>query len=280
MGQAALRPQVGVHIGEGATGTLDGTASGAVTDHVCDPGNCVGTSVGVEIVDPVLNPSVAPSTVVTNFDITGNDVGVAIEAREGLANPSPVLVGQNTISGNGTGVIVADADDSDAVAPNVSGTSNIISTNGAGVRNTAVVTIDLRRNWWGDASGPSDWSTGSGDSVSAGVQFFPWSTDAAFTAEAQCDLSGTNGADLLTGTDGTDIICGNKGPDRIVGFGGNDLLLGGRGDDVIKGGAGDDALLGSNGQDALQGHAGFDSMQGGPGLDTCSDSDAQTNSCP
>jgi Ca2+-binding RTX toxin-like protein len=139
------------------------------------------------------------------------------------------------------------------------------------VRNTSSAVLGLARNWWGDASGPSGWSIGIGDSVSANVRFFPWTTDAGFSATAACTITGTNAPEVLNGTTGNDIMCGKGGNDTLNGLGGNDLIMGDGGNDVLVGGPGNDAILGTAGNDTLKGGAGLDSLQGGDGTDTCSD---------
>lgn len=82
-----------------------------------------------------------------------------------------------------------------------------------------------------------------------------------------CDLTGTDGADVLTGTDAPETICGFGGNDVIDGGGGDDILLGASGDDELLGGDGDDELIGGAGKDQLDGGAGTDALYGGPGAD-------------
>jgi hypothetical protein len=129
--------------------------------------------------------------------------------------------------------------------------------------------LDARFNWWGHASGPSGWGNGSGQAVSAHVNFFPWALDRDFERLAKCRNRFTRGSDIIDGTAGNDILCGGGGDDIIRGRGGNDLLIGGSGDDLLKGGGGNDALIGGPGYDLLSGGAGFDSLQGWQDLDLC-----------
>jgi parallel beta-helix repeat protein len=51
---------------------------------------------------------------------------------------------------------------------------NAIVGNGAGITNTAAGTLNAECNWYGAANGPSGVGSGSGDSVSTGVDFNPW----------------------------------------------------------------------------------------------------------
>lgn len=76
--------------------------------------------------------------------------------------------------------------------------------------------------------------------------------------ESACDITGTDGPDVLEGTSASERICG---------FGGNDTIGGGGGDDVISGGAGADLLRGNAGNDRMGGGAGRDKVFGGGGSD-------------
>ena len=51
--------------------------------------------------------------------------------------------------------------------------NNIVGNTGYGVRSFDTA-IDAENNWWGDCSGPSGVGSGSGDSVSANVDYEPW----------------------------------------------------------------------------------------------------------
>jgi hypothetical protein len=57
--------------------------------------------------------------------------------------------------------------------------TNIVGNSGeAGLSNYATGTVDATENWWGAADGPSGEGSGSGDAVSAGVDFSPFLTSA------------------------------------------------------------------------------------------------------
>lgn len=45
-----------------------------------------------------------------------------------------------------------------------------------GVKNEAATVVDAENNWWGAADGPSGTGSGSGDGVSANVDYDPWQT--------------------------------------------------------------------------------------------------------
>ncbi len=60
-----------------------------------------------------------------------------------------------------------------------------IVTNQIGVQNnSALVDVNARYNWWGDASGPSGMGPGTGDSVSDRVLYDPWLTAADQASDA------------------------------------------------------------------------------------------------
>ncbi|NOZ28470.1 MAG: PKD domain-containing protein [Chloroflexi bacterium] len=121
-----------------------------------------------------------------------------------LKNASPRIEG-NQISGNaGDGIIAEEGSNpeivNNAITNNgrdgirtMSGSQptvrdNTFNGNAAfGLRNEDTsVTVDARGNWWGDASGPSGEGPGSGDAVSAGVDFTGWlPTPAGLTARAE-----------------------------------------------------------------------------------------------
>lgn len=80
-------------------------------------------------------------------------------------------------------------------------------------------------------------------------------------------LIGGRGNDTLHGGDGNDFISGGAGNDRLFGGRGNDLMDGGHGNDLMRGGRGNDLMLGGNGNDRLRGDRGDDLMFGGNGKD-------------
>lgn len=80
------------------------------------------------------------------------------------------------ITGSTVGILV---EGSDAAA---TGSCNQITGNTAGVNNTTTTVLNFEQNWWGAVNGPSGAGTGSGDTVSANVDFTPWSVNAACTS--------------------------------------------------------------------------------------------------
>ncbi len=75
--------------------------------------------------------------------------------------------------------------------------------------------------------------------------------------DAECDIAGTGGKDVLTGTSADETICGSGGMDTIDGGGGNDTLDGGNGKDTLdaRDGTGGDTLIGGRAKDSCMGDA-------------------------
>lgn len=89
---------------------------------------------------------------------------------------SPTITG-NTITGNGRNGILLDVphDGPGSVCYPLVHFNNIYNNTSYGVENKdSTVTLDATNNWWGDASGPSDVGLGTGDAVSANVDYEPW----------------------------------------------------------------------------------------------------------
>jgi VCBS repeat-containing protein/parallel beta-helix repeat protein len=122
----------------------------------------------------------------TNSEITDsgtgdpvNGVGIAIKSRDDGSNGPTSVTGVtltgNTITGNQRGIRLGEP----APATPNSGPSDvhinrnaIAGNTSGGIVNVTQTPADAECNWWGAANGPAP--TGSGDSVSSGVDFDPW----------------------------------------------------------------------------------------------------------
>ena len=155
--------------------------------------------------------------------------------------------------------------------------NQIIGNAAGGFQNDDVNSpVSAVRNWWGNSSGPSVWSIGTGQSVSASVDVFPWATNAARTTFRTCNKTAT-GPSLVTGTAGSEVICGTNGNNNLNGGGGRDLLLGLGGNDNLSGGTGtsNDVMIGDN-----VGFAGTDTLNGQGGASDFGDGRGGTDSAP
>ncbi len=98
-----------------------------------------------------------------------------VETPDGIrlvSYASDVYVVGNALTSNARGCVVS----GDApVAPSVKVNFNSIHANiSYGVQNLSDGRLDATNNWWGANNGPGGVGGGSGDGVSAGVQYDPW----------------------------------------------------------------------------------------------------------
>jgi hypothetical protein len=260
-------------------GAFGGAGVGAYTDvDVSDNviSNLGGTRLGISLRNGAGAPGTAgeiSDATVTDNQISGSDAAGSKAIRLGG------LVSNATVTGNT--IQNVDRAFSGELTSGVGPTGTLLNDNSfssdlSGVFWQGTEVLDATENWWGAASGPlgstagppASWGVGTGDAVSAEVDFFPWYTNSGMTTLRACDLTATPGVKLF-GTKNADVLCGSASGDTINGKGGKDLILGGGGADALKGGPGDDALIGDAGDDRLAGNDGFDSLQGRAGTDKC-----------
>ncbi|HHY54570.1 MAG TPA: DUF11 domain-containing protein [Chloroflexi bacterium] len=101
-----------------------------------------------------------------------------------------------TISGNGEdGIRISGGSGSAFIG------TGIYNNAGMGLNNTTVQTVTATYNWWGDLSGPGGQGPGSGDEVSANVEYTPWlSAEGCFTGLfIHKTAEDVNGAPLYAG---------------------------------------------------------------------------------
>jgi hypothetical protein len=207
----------------------------------------------------------------SNIIVGPSNVGVEAYSFNPSAQTTGGVLTGNRIARNKIDVELQS--DPGAAGLNVSGSNNSFMGTADGVVNRTDTFINFIHNYWRTASGPSDWSTGTGTKVSAGVSFFPWFTDSGLTTLSACTAA----------TAGNDILCGTSGNNTLSGGAGNDLILGFAGNDTLNGGPGNDAVIGHGGNDTLNGDADADSMQGVVGNDTCNPGTGpgdRTATCP
>ena len=130
---------------------------------------------------------------VTNLVISGNTVTTSRDqfsaALRFEGNDSNVTIQNNNVYFNPGPAIRSDEKDAPAPSTQFTVTNNNFYGNSFAYANpgdslivaagTYTGTMDARNNWWGDASGPSDNGTGTGDGISTGgndVVYSPWST--------------------------------------------------------------------------------------------------------
>jgi uncharacterized repeat protein (TIGR01451 family) len=129
---------------------------------------------------------------------------------------------------------------------------------------TVTINIDVTPNTPGQITNFAAVSSATGDSSTANNSDTELTT---VNAGGPCDLSGTNGADVIIGTHGSERICSLGGNDGVRALGGNDTVILGRGDDVARLGGGNDVGRGGGGGDFIAGGPGNDEITSGSGND-------------
>jgi parallel beta-helix repeat protein len=122
----------------------------------------------ISLKDGVSNVIVRDNQVYENDGLgTGSGRGIGVDGTS-----SNVSIVDNNIKDNaGGGIKVM------GTATGWQASDNCIYGNtGYGAENTTGATLDFERNWWGRGDGPSGVGPGSGDAVSADVDFDPWLT--------------------------------------------------------------------------------------------------------
>ena len=150
----------GIELGGGATATITGNT---ITN--CDVSTCGWASAGI-LVTTYFGAGTAAN--ITGNTLTGNEYGIAIGYDAG--DTSVVTAHFNNISGN---------------------TDGVDTTSGT-------VTTDATYNWWGDNSGPGGVGPGTGDTVSANVNYDSWTTEKT-TSTGTGTASVTPSAGNITG---------------------------------------------------------------------------------
>jgi hypothetical protein len=202
---------------------------------------------------------------ITSSDLSGGEVGIEIAQYNGQTTaPADTVTGDTIIGASTDAILVAsDGMSGDKPVKLTATTSSFDTSNMGGVANESSSILTVTDDWWGDASGPSVWSFGSGSSVSSDVNFFPWATDSGFGGEEACTTTSTS----KTTTGSNVVLCAkagsynvylaNGGSNSVLLIGnnnGNDTLVGSStGETWIIGGLhGNNTINGSNGTGYIQ----------------------------
>lgn len=204
------------------------------------------------------------TTLVTSA-LTGGEVGIETDQYSAQTTPAVATATSDTITGATEDAILLASDRTAGdKAPKLTvAKSSLGTTNAGGIVNQSFSVVTATNNWWGDPTGPSDWSFGTGSSVSADVSFFPWATDSGFSGTEPCTTgttvkstsndqvlcapSGSSNAFLANGGTGNVLLIGNGGNDQLVGTaatGSETWIIGGK--------AGANAINGKGGTGFIQ----------------------------
>lgn len=164
-------------IGLTPTGQAAGVANGVVIRDL------EATSTGNQIARNTIGGATtairatASSATVAIYD---NVLGTDTTRTSPFPNTTGISLGQSglyrvhdNVVANSTSVGISLAD---SAAFTADSQNNCVIGNAAGVQNGTGSIVPFEYNWWGDPSGPSGVGPGSGDSVSANVDYDPWDT--------------------------------------------------------------------------------------------------------
>jgi hypothetical protein len=201
----------------------------------------------------------------TSSHLSGGEVGIEVAQYTGQTAAPQDTTTSNTITGASQDAVLVASDGVSGDEPvSLSATSSKFPTsNAAGVANQSTSAVTVTGDWWGAASGPSAWSFGTGSSVSADVDFFPWATNALLTHHKSCATAATkittgNGV-VLCAKAGTNAYLANAGSGHVLLIGntntGNDQLVGSSAGGetwIIGNTSGANAINGNNGTGYIQ----------------------------
>ncbi|MGA8848407.1 MAG: right-handed parallel beta-helix repeat-containing protein [Dehalococcoidia bacterium] len=168
------------------------------------------------------------NTQVKHNTITGyvKGAGMGFESHYGRPLSENVNVESNNFTKNSFGIYVFDTQTKlTGIAVNF---NNIFDNSWFGVRNDGNATLDATRNWWGANDGPGSAGPGTGDAVSAHVDFEPWLGAAPVTLKTETVTDDTvdakDEADTEVAVNGTAAVtvaqlAGNPGGKAPTGFG-------------------------------------------------------------
>jgi hypothetical protein len=204
-------------------------------------------------------------TTLNHAALSGGEVG--IETDQGSYQTTPAIsaaTGDTFTGASEDAILVASDHTAGDKAPKLTvATSSLGTTNAGGLENDSTSVATAKNDWWGAPTGPGHWSFGTGSSVSADVNFFPWYTDSAMTTPESCKTgtsvtSDSNDQVLCAPSDGSNAFLANGGTGNVllVGNTGNDQLVGttaaGGETWIISGTGGSNAINGKGGVGFIQ----------------------------
>lgn len=204
-------------------------------------------------------------TTLNHSVLSGGEVGIETDQGSYQTTPAVSAANGDTFTGaSEDAVLVASDHTAGDKAPKLTvATSSLGTTNGGGLENDSTSVATAKNDWWGAQTGPGHWSFGTGSSVSADVNFFPWYTDSAMTTPESCKTgtsvtSDSNDQVLCAPSDGSNAFLANGGT-------GNVLLIGNTGNDQLVGttAAGGETWIisGTGGSNAINGKGGVGFIQ-------------------
>lgn len=141
-----------------------------------------------------------------NTTITSNTISRNTASGFRLrADETNTIIRGNNITGNNTsdvatagGILIENDADVSQITANF---NNIVGNKQYGILNNGINGLDASNNWWGDSSGPSGVGSGSGDAVSANVDYDPWTGAEIENSKTGSVTDGTLDAKAEAGTE-------------------------------------------------------------------------------
>ena len=204
-------------------------------------------------------------TTINNSRLSNGEVGIETDQGSYQTTPAVSVANGDTITGTSEDAILIASDHTtgDPKPKLTVATSSFDTSNAGGIENDSTSVATAKKNWWGDASGPGDWSFGTGSTVSADVNFFPWFTNAAMSTTETCK-SGTT----VRSTGNDQVLCAPAGTANAFlenNGTGNVLLIGNGGNDQLVGTSAANGetwiISGTGGANAINGRAGVGFIQ-------------------
>lgn len=162
--------------------SINGTVPVTVSGNTITPNRAALVGNGYTRVDGIYITNT--STVSPNISITGNTISNALR---GISHTTPAVpsITCNLITGNDTGIYIGtDIQFGGTTSSSTNGVNisqnNIVGNSAFGVQNDTGIVSNAENNYWGAANGPGP--SGSGNNVSANVDFTPFLTSAATCA--------------------------------------------------------------------------------------------------
>jgi hypothetical protein len=172
----------------------------------------------------------------TNSTLSGGEVGIETDQGSYQTTPAVSAASSDTITGASEDAVLIDSDHTmgDKAPKLTVAKSSFDASNNGGILNRSFSVATAKNNWWGDPTGPSVWSFGTGSPVSADVNFFPWAKNAALSSFESCTTGTTE-----TSTANDQVLCAPSGSANAF------LANGGTGNVLLIGNAGNDQLVGT-----------------------------------
>ncbi len=145
----------------------------AVLNNITVSNNSVGGAArGIYVLSVLTNADISNLSINGNV-LDGNADGIQIRDLWGGTHGS-ITISQNQIinsTGASSGVHLRSGTSAASITVNY---NHIVGNANYGINNEGSGTLDAKYNWWGDCSGPGPVGPGTGDSVSANVDYDPW----------------------------------------------------------------------------------------------------------